>query len=97
MWHLIFQFSFFRSFLAWYAVVMSEGDTGCITVPQLNTPVFDIFTYDFNHSFRPAPRIGATGFDRGYRPSPRVGSSHFGLKLRVKGGYHHLPKFSQVD
>ena len=28
-----FQFSFFRSFLAWYAVVMSEGDTGCTTVP----------------------------------------------------------------
>ena len=51
VWHLIFQFSFFRSFLAWYAVVMSEGDTGCITMPQLNAPVFGILTYDFTFGF----------------------------------------------
>ena len=30
---------------------MSEGDTGCITMPQLNAPVFDIFTYDFKLGF----------------------------------------------
>ena len=63
-------------------MVMSEGDTGCITVPQLDTSVFDIFTYDFKRGFRPAPRIGATGFNRGYRPSPRVWLKPFWPKAK---------------
>ena len=67
---------------------MSEGDTGCITVPQLNTPVFDIFTYDFKLGYMWLQAFAAFWC---YRFLPWLqafasfGSSHFGLKFKGEG------------
>ena len=58
---------------------------GCITMPQLNTPVFDIFTYDFKLGYMWLQAFAAFWC---YRFLPWLqafasfGSSHFGLKFK---------------